>query len=98
MELVLNNTRSGEVVDINKEETFVFSLDCINDATAFDIADRQFEYIGNRTGSRTWQYKGKLIDFKVLLEQVKLQIGGGFRSETWWNDGDWIFVSLKYCP
>lgn len=85
----------GEILDENKTELFYFSLDMFNDDEKWSVAVNHFERTSEPTGSRVWSFRGTFAQFKLELQKFKLESTGGYRSDPKWNDGNWIFVSLK---
>lgn len=59
--------------------------------------DRIFEYAGHKTGTRVFEYKGRVEDLGVILSKIGLKIKQmGHCSKTEWNEGDWQMVYLTF--
>ena len=96
--MILNNTHGGEELNPHNTEVFRFSLDVFNNDERWRAADKHFEYMGNFLEARIWEFHGTYDQFVIELNKFNLQATGGFRSDPKWNDGNWIYVCLKYCP
>lgn len=90
----------GEVLKDNTTEDFRFSMDFFQYDEKSEEKWRKvrghFKYIGNKVGGRVWNFIGTLKELEAKAKEINLKVlETGYRSNPKWNDGNWVYVSLR---